>query len=101
MSGSSGRRLGREAELAWAKKTEGERISEAGMPGADVQDQWGELWEVKRRKSMTKELWNFVAQARKQGGYKVALYSPRKEWLVIMPAKEYLKEREEWHDKTK
>lgn len=90
----SHRRDGRNAELAWAKYVEGERISEAGMPGADVRDKFGDIWEVKRRKSMNKELWDFVKQARRQGDFRVALYTPRREWLVIMPAKEYLEWRE-------
>lgn len=36
----SHRRDGRNAELAWAKYVGGERISEAGMPGADVRDKF-------------------------------------------------------------
>ena len=90
----SARRSGREAENKWATRAGGKRISEAGMPGADVVDKFGDVWEVKRRGNMTKELWDFVSQARRQGDFKVALYKPRKEWLVIMPAKEYFEEME-------
>lgn len=85
-----GRRKGREAENEFAAAIGGERISSPGLQGADVKDSRGNVWEVKRRKTAPEYLYNWVRQARRQKGYRLAFRANHKEWLVIIPLKEFL-----------
>lgn len=82
----SSRRTGRRYENLAAEALEGERISEAGLPGADVRDKNGRFWEIKYRKkgAFPKSILDFLDQAEKEGAHAVLAKTSRRQWIVIM-----------------
>ena len=89
------RKKGANGELEFGRVSGGKKISNTGKAGADVKDHRGELWEVKRRKKAALFFYDWVAQALRQGGNKVAYRADRHKWLVIMTYEDYEKERKE------
>lgn len=80
----SNNRKGRRGELEWAQKVEGQRISQQGVAGPDVQDKHGRLWEVKRVKRLPESIKMHLRQAYREGAHAVAIREDRGRWIVMM-----------------
>jgi hypothetical protein len=95
MTGKKSRQKGRTGENDWAKKTGGERISEAGMPGPDVKTPG--LWfgphylaEVKRPAKIVGQLREYIEQMEGEGADHLAFREDRGEWYVVLKAEPHM-----------
>ena len=88
--GATNRRKGRRGELEFASRIGGRRISTPGYNLPDVEDPWGNEWEVKRIKNQGMK---FVYDALDQNrARRVAIRQDRRRWIIAMYLDDFLRE---------
>lgn len=80
----SSRGKGRRNENKAAKEFGGVRVSEAGLPGADIVDGLGNLVEVKYRKKLPKSLVDWITQRDEQGCEYLLIRQAYGKWQVVI-----------------
>ena len=87
------RTKGRNGELEFAKLVHGKRTSQTGLASPDVTagpEYKHTEFEVKRRNKSFTTLYDAMDQAYELGNHHVAVRDDRREWLIVVPAVEYL-----------
>lgn len=80
---TNNRARGRHAENEFAALIGGKRVSEAGLPGPDVEGPDGTLYEVKRIKKLPVLLLKWLGQMKKEGAQKVAFRADHDKWIIM------------------